>query len=365
MVPQPRIARVHTALTAWRAYHVVYHGDRDRLLTGLVRPTVAALLDSGEITRFYFIRYGLGGPHVRLRVRAAPGRAAAVEERVAADAAAFFARCPSTRPLSDETVRRHNRELIPGDPYAGSTEDLVHPDNSVREHPAQLEVERYGGRRLLGRSLDFFTLSSVDALRFLDESGGQPAARKLPRALRLLARQAWGLAADADGFLELADYPGRFFAAGPLVRFFTVADETFERQAAAFGALLHDELTTLAVGAGCEGPSWRMSEAARSLAWSIRRLDSGSKWYVAASQLHMTANRLGLLNAEEVYLGRILWRAACGLAASDPAAWREIWEVHREQRRRRVVSLSRCAEAAMAGLRDASRDIAPEGAVSA
>lgn len=363
MAPQFPVAglRGRTALTAWRAYHLFYHGDRDRLVAGLVRPTVAALLGSGEIYRFYFMRYGLGGPHVRLRVLPVPGRAEVVGERVLAEAAAFFTRFPSMRTLPDETVRRHNRELVPGDPYANGAEDLVLPDNSVREHPPQLEVERYGGRPFLGHSLDFFTLSSVDAFRFLDNAGSEPTRNRLAGALRLLVRQAWGLAAGADEFMELAGYHARFFTAGPLARFLATGDEAFERQAGMLHTLLHNELTALAAGpASRDSPRWT-AEAARSLAQVTRRLDSGRKWHLAASQLHMTANRLGLVNAEEVYLGRILWRAARSLAASDPTAWRDLWDAHCEQRTHRMESLSWFVEAALAELAATSRGQGPTG----
>ena len=37
--------------------------------------------------------------------------------------------------------------------------------------------------------------------------------------------------------------------------------------------------------------------------------------------MHMSANRLGLRNAEEVYLGRVLWLAARELRSRDDVIW--------------------------------------------
>jgi hypothetical protein len=51
-----------------------------------------------------------------------------------------------------------------------------------------------------------------------------------------------------------------------------------------------------------------LMETGRCLGWELRR--AGAHSNIGISHLHMTANRLGLKNPEEVYLGRMLWRAA-------------------------------------------------------
>lgn len=54
----------------------------------------------------------------------------------------------------------------------------------------------------------------------------------------------------------------------------------------------------------------RLNEGARRLAWIVRRADRSVHQRIGTSQLHMTANRLGLNNAEEVFLSQILTRLA-------------------------------------------------------
>ena len=50
----------------------------------------------------------------------------------------------------------------------------------------------------------------------------------------------------------------------------------------------------------------RLIEGARRLAWIVRGVDQSVHQRIGTSQLHMTANRLGLNNAEEVFLSQIL-----------------------------------------------------------
>jgi thiopeptide-type bacteriocin biosynthesis protein len=52
----------------WLSLHVFGVADTDRFLTDAVRPLVTALGRAGLLTRYFFIRYWEGGPHVRLRV---------------------------------------------------------------------------------------------------------------------------------------------------------------------------------------------------------------------------------------------------------------------------------------------------------
>ncbi len=54
----------------WRSYHLFYHGDRDLVLR--LWPTLAPLILSRIVDSFFFLRYSLGGPHIRIRLRLEP-----------------------------------------------------------------------------------------------------------------------------------------------------------------------------------------------------------------------------------------------------------------------------------------------------
>jgi hypothetical protein len=302
----------------WISFHVYYHnGGLDRLLGGFVRPTVQRLLREGRIETFFFVRYWLGGPHLRLRLLPRPGCAALVRRRVRRRAVHFLRRHPSPAALSPAAIREANRSLA--DPEARGREDLVGVDNSCREVPFEPEIERYGGPELLPHSLDFFALSSCRALQLLPEHGSGAEARWLSIALRMRARQALGFAAGGEALEELA-------AVAPIMpealraHVEMRADQVFTAREAAFTGLLAEE-----TGRACRerspladaGMAWRLS-------WELRRGDAGARVRILRSHLHMTANRLGLRNVDEVYLSRILWRSLGAMASSQPARWAEL-----------------------------------------
>lgn len=309
----------------WLGFHLFYHADRDRVLTELVRPLAAALLADGLVQRFFFIRYSLGGPHVRLRLEVRGAAAArAARRRVRAAAREFLAGAPSPEPLPDERVHRINRNVIPSDPFAGPADDVVVPDNTLREAPVRFEVERYGGPPLYGHSVDLFVLSTLHALESLEASAGASAGRRMAERMRLLLRQAWGHAADGEEFAVLADYGVRMFGA-PLPAMLTAADAAFGRNGATLRALVRGEMAALAA-APSPGP---LGEGAQSLRRLLGGMENVPRREAGISHMHMTANRLGMSNPDEVYLCRLLTRALAALREEQPDAWRAAWEAHR------------------------------------
>lgn len=312
---------------AWRAWHVFYHTDRERLVTEFVRPTVSALRAAGDITRFYFVRYDLGGPHVRLRVKPARGRATRVAAKVLSAAEAFLQRQPSPTSLAEEAILRTNAGIVASDPLSGGAATDIYPDNSIWEFPVFFEVDRYGGSTLFQHSLDFFAVSSDEVLRLTTGDRGRAAGQRLAIAARLCVDQAWGFAKDEAEFTELLGYAGRLFAGAWGRRFVQLGNESFERQRTTHTRLLRDELEALAESGrrAISGLSPALAGGARRLRRRIRQEGDLARWIISASQLHMTANRLGLLNPEELYLGQILSRASQELAAAEPEFWRAVW----------------------------------------
>ena len=59
------------AAHSWVSAHLFYQGDMDDLLVRLVRPLVADLAAEGLADACFYLRYWEGGPHLRLRLRAA------------------------------------------------------------------------------------------------------------------------------------------------------------------------------------------------------------------------------------------------------------------------------------------------------
>ena len=301
----------------WIAYQLFYHEDRDRALREFITPSLGDLWRQERIHSFFFVRYALGGPHLRLRVRVCPNRGEEVAAILERDAAVFLARHPSTATWSEDKILRQNRTLLAHD---REEEDCgIYPDNTFLPVPPRFEIERYGGPALLGASLDFFALSSLFVLRFLALHAVTPPARRLPVILRILARQAFGLATDGDDLLGLLAYAGG--SPAPLASFALRGDQVFETRKETFRTLLAAE-----VGALAQGPSLE-TEAARRLRRAIAGADAAIRQRIVWSQMHMTANRLGLLNPEEVYISRLLWRSVRDLADRSPGLWRDLCDV--------------------------------------
>lgn len=279
---------------SWVSGHLHHHESFVRVVRGFVHPLAAALAQEGSINAFFFIRYGLGGPHVRLRLRALPGGRERATEALQEAARRFLETEPSTVSLSEEAILRGNQGYLVDDPGGA---DEVHPDNSFRLVPFEPEAERYGGPDLFRPSLDFFTLSSVAAVELLCRYADAPRSVQLAQAFRLLLRQARGFAADGTELADLLRYGVDSMGEG-LPNIVEKADAVARSQMDAFLKLFHEDLPSpasdlLALGAR------RLSHVARSANRAIRARIGGS-------QLHMTANRVGLANVEEVYLSRLL-----------------------------------------------------------
>jgi len=301
----------------WLNYHLYYHQDVDHAIRRFVHPLVAGLLRSDWIDSFFFVRYPLGGPHLRLRLRPQPETSALVAEAAEAQARDFLAGWPSTSKISRESILRTNQKLMASDPH--ELDASIYPDNTFLRFPFRPEVERYGGPELWRGSLDFFAVSSATALDLLSRYSSESRSRQLALAFRVLACQALSFARDEEDLVSTLRYAVDLWGTrmpGALAK----GDRAFVEQRAMFVQLFERALYLLANGSSAaataeEEAKAQLGEAARRLAWTVRAADRDMHQRIGTSQLHMTANRLGLSNAEEVYLSRILTRLASELMA--------------------------------------------------
>ena len=325
------------ALSRWRAFHLYYHEQPDRLLDELVHPLVASLLARGEIDSFFFVRYFLGGPHVRLRVRLC-GDERAVAEEIRGAAEQFFRTCPSCLSIPIEKIREAHPTIMALDP--AETDDTIYPDNTVRSAPFVPESERYGGAHRLADSLAYFALSSCRALRWLRERGGDPGTR-LSSALQHLGLWALALAGDEREALRLAHYPVASWELAP-VRLVEKGDLAFGGQKDRHVLSLRVRIESLTTGGDWEGDLG----ADRHFEGTLRGFPGRLR--ILTSQLHMAANRLGLHNSEEFYLARLLWRVMSEVAAVEPELWKRLGE--RLALREQVCPMGDCLAQAFASL---------------
>ncbi|GGS94721.1 thiopeptide-type bacteriocin biosynthesis protein [Streptomyces cinerochromogenes] len=276
----------------WHSFHVALHtggAETDAFVTDDLAPLMDALTADSRAA-WFFIRYGEGGPHLRIRFRGPLSARAAAElpARLAESAAARPAQFTGPWPL------RHGE---------------------VREVPYVPETERYGGPTALPLAEEVFahsTRAAVGALRATPDR-----AARLPLALDLALATAQALGLDE---LQAAGWLRRHAASW---RWITEVEPLP-------GAAVHSRVNAvfalqrpaLVRRAGALRTALDTDSAAPWLAEWVRRVRAADARlrnavsagqaahrlpWVWASQLHMLFNRLGVTPDEE--------RAVCHLAA--------------------------------------------------
>lgn len=317
---------------AWHSVHLflggaLYGAPFDRVLAGVAVPWVRELERRGWIDRWFFIRYGERGPHLRLRVH---GEA----ERIGGEVA------PALRAWAEERFPGVSSELPepPTTTRPPSDEDDPPPD-VVAVVPVAYEPEwdRYGGRAGLPVAEALFHRSSEAALRLLEGTEGKRPAR-LGRALLATATLLHAFVPDRAAAAAFA----RAYATGYLRTL--VEDEEgraslerawrdgYEGQAGTLGLYLEETWGRLDRGEPLTEAldAWRddvaeararLLAAAEGGALEMRghRLDAAlAVRSIVPSYVHMHSNRLGVTIPEEMYL---TWMTARVLdPEAEPAA---------------------------------------------
>ncbi|SOB86318.1 thiopeptide-type bacteriocin biosynthesis domain-containing protein [Streptomyces sp. 1331.2] len=279
----------------WHSLHLALPlpgQETDAFLTADLAPLMDGLAD----TDWFFIRYGEGGPHLRIRYRS-PGRP---------PGAAGPAPAPA-RLAADLTRLATRRTPLDGPRTPGHGE--------VTEVPYDPETERYGGPALLPIAEEVFTHSTRTAVSALHALGAAPDSR-LPLALDLAHTTAHALGLDelaASRWLRRHAASWRWvteYRPLPGAAVHTRVNTVFARQRQALAGRAHT--LRAALDAGTAAPwlgDWaaRVTEAAARMRAAAPADSAERLGWVWASQLHMLFNRLGVGPDEE--------RAVCRLAA--------------------------------------------------
>ena len=280
----------------WQSYHLFYHDNLDTPLSICVKPLVTTLHQRGWVKKFFFVRYQLGGPHLRLRIQPTPDYEEQTREVIRLAVEQFLKHHPSLNAKSETDIRRANEVILKHDPHEHG--DDVYPNNTLLEAPFVPETKRYGGPRLLPHSLDFFVVSTVAALLNLKQNGARGKSADMGSTARYLISLGVGFANSFEELSELLSY-GMRWASLFNPNFKLVTRKLYEQQKSKIDRLLVDELTTR-----MSGGLW--TNAAASLAVSLAETDDAARRHIMESHLHMSANRFGLNNADEFYLSGLL-----------------------------------------------------------
>ena len=321
-----------TTSSAWVSLHIHYAADLDPLLTGCVAPLVRRLRDRGAVGDWFFVRYWVEGPHLRLRFRPEPGMSrTAVAETAGAEVTAFLRQQPAPDVPASGTPEQYRALFVAEygqaawDRRYGANRTMpVQPNNTHLLAEYEPEYHRYGGPHGMRLSEWHFCRSSDTVLQLL-------ARRPLSPATRL------GISAQLTMHLVAAflDHPSA--ARSFLLRYAAEWERTYlpgqegpGRHEAAYRRVASrlrpkvNKILTDATSGAPDGAGW--GGHCRALWHRVTDLATGSRSPTAdpaavaqsllVSYVHMTNNRLGLTIPEETYAADLL-----AASVSDLLAW--------------------------------------------
>ena len=266
----------------WVSFHLFTAEPLDRFLNDAVAPFVAAVLAERLASAFFFIRYWEGGPHIRLRFRTS-------------------AREPLVR-----RTRAHFAAV------------------SVQEIEYEPEVSRYGGEKGIVVSERQFEASSRAVLGAMAErEWSYESAIGTAVQLHIMFASAMGF--DLSGAARFFATVSERFATttGWLPPNLTI--EEVIRQFASLFARQRDRLVALHRNVWSALRERQRFEQRWANRWVrdnaevakrlrlARGLDAAEPWTnaehaIMVSYVHMTNNRLGVLNRDEAYVAYVLMR---------------------------------------------------------
>ena len=324
----------------WLSFHVFYAANASPILAEGVAPVIRRLRAEGLVERWFFIRYWLEGPHVRLRVL--PARAADAP-RVRAELRDALGAVLARRPALYETDRDASGELFKrmylaeyseeqwNAEYGEDGEMPYRANNSVHEMTYDQELDRYGGSAGMALSEWHFERSSDLVLRLLATGNMHMRTVLLGQTAQLTMALCFAfLPDDAAVAAFLENY--RVFWETSYQEPSTEQHETFDRSFERMRDRLQDRL--LRVRAAVRDPGSSNGTEREWAEHCLRLRDRATELTLAgelsfrngpvtdpsvalpillSSYVHMTANRLGASILDEIYLAYVNRRAVLGL----------------------------------------------------
>jgi thiopeptide-type bacteriocin biosynthesis protein len=288
------LARAMSA--TWLSAHLFWTGPLDELLRGCVAPVVAYASRQRLVTRFFFIRYAEGGPHIRLRLSIASAEA---QQELTAYLLAQVADFQSSMPPKLAEAAPVRVSFLPYEP----------------------ETARYGGPAGLPLAEAFFEASSRAVLRWLGIPEVVPDASRLLTAVLLHTLFVGACLPPALTTEWLGRYTDDWLPHDPQAGLPQPAEqaawralfaEHYQRQRAALCELVQPYWPATAPAQPLL-PRWlasfRVAACHASKSYQRAVPDPARRQAIYASLLHMTNNRLGVPNHDEAFVAYLLGAA--------------------------------------------------------
>lgn len=316
----------------WLAAYLYCVEPWETFLIEAVKPFVDKIMENQWAHQFFFIRYWERGPHIRLRFK---GNAETLEKQVKPHLDDHFLKYFQEHPSERETPE-YGAELPP--------EQQWFPNNSVQYIDYEPELERYAGPTGILIAEKQFEASARAVFAVIEESGDWDYDRALGAAIQLHLGFAFALGMD---LVET----GKFFNRISTTWFsraygytpdtpkeqikerqditLKAFEENFQRQKttlvpyhqtlwSAFTeemefeqewlnqwlehmTAIKNELITAQEHKLLVMPQWFKPEPGLKIPEKRQEV-----WRILESYIHMTNNRLGIMNRDEAYLGYLI-----------------------------------------------------------
>jgi thiopeptide-type bacteriocin biosynthesis protein len=332
---------------AWQATHVFYASNANPMITDGIGPLIERLRERGLIERWFFIKYWLEGPHVRLRVLPAAG-ADPAEVRAEVDAAlqAFLRRRPALYEADADGMGDLYKRMFIAEygealwqqTYGDDGEMPFRPNNSCVEFPYEREYSRYGGPAGMQLSEWHFEASSDHVLGLLTDTNVHVRPVLLGLSVQLTTATCFAFLGTGERVARFLDDYRTFWETSyqePSDDYHGNFDKSYARMATELGtrvvATATAALDPTAAGlspaerhwvAHCRELRTRAVALAEAGALVFQRGPvsdvDGALAILLSSFVHMTNNRLGVSILDEIYVSYVLRRAVLdAVAAGD------------------------------------------------
>ena len=297
----------------WVAAHIYQSDDYSRFVVRAIKPFIQKINQLVDAEHYFFIRYWEKGPHVRLRFKIEAKNEEYLRKELVQYFTQYFEQNPSKRsPQPDD------RNLF--------------PDNSIHFLPYEPETDRYGGEAALLVAEEIFYASSKTVLSKMEEEWTYElalgSAIQLHLGLAFACEMSNEEAIDffefvCQNWLSLASYPpGTKLISTEIqdLKEKTISsfEKSYEEQSEEIDAYieevwsqLHDSQHEL----DDRMKSWVLE--LKSAFGKLKTLkdekrvfikgkpvdyEKSALWPILDSYVHMTNNRLGLLNRDESFI---------------------------------------------------------------
>ncbi len=306
------------------SFYIYYAEPWESMLVGAIRPLVKKLIDQELITQYFFIRYWERGPHIRLRLKKESGISdEQISTLVQRDISNFILKKPSELFLTPEMKERKLTESW-------------RENNQIFSNAYQPEISRYGGVNGLPLAeLQFFASSRV-VLNELVETREWSYDHALGAAIKLHVGFIFSTGMTTDKMVMFFEkncrdwLPAAIQGADKAMqqeKILSQFENAYLLQKNTLLPYIHsiwDQLRQHPTGRG--SPIWENWLSINQAVYAnldlleksdllnpseLAEIDSEKPkhWNILSDFVHLTNNRLGVLNRDEGYLAYVLSKA--------------------------------------------------------